>query len=173
MNNGIAKIAAFLLMCLLLIGVLGSVGCGAPAPMDTAGDLSTQGQTEDQPSSSEPKEPPEEGQPEAQPSERSPAVVSVVAAGYITHGPMQPTVRAIDDVLSKYSGKVDVTWVDLSTREGRDYFREHGLTAHMNVIIDGRYTYEVNGRDVTFQWFEGRQWTKEDLDVLLSDLVGE
>jgi hypothetical protein len=39
------------------------------------------------------------------------------------------------------------------------------------VIINGRYRYKVNGRDVTFQWFEGTQWTKEDLDAVISDLL--
>ena len=36
----------------------------------------------------------------------------------------------------------------------------------MNVIINGKYTYQVNGKDVTFQWFEGQQWTKADLDAI-------
>ena len=29
----------------------------------------------------------------------------------------------------------------------------------MNVIINGKYTYQVNGKNVTFQWFEGQGWT--------------
>jgi LPXTG-motif cell wall-anchored protein len=38
----------------------------------------------------------------------------------------------------------------------------------MNVLIDDEYQYSINGKDVTFQWFEGQQWTKEDLDNVIS-----
>lgn len=99
------------------------------------------------------------------------SLVTVVVAGYINHGPMQPTVRAIKEVLSKYDGDVDVTWVDLATSEGQSYFQEHGLTAHMNVIINGTYEYEINGKTVDFQWFEGQQWTEEELDKVLAGLI--
>jgi hypothetical protein len=100
-------------------------------------------------------------------------VIDVVVAGYINHGPLQPTVQAIKDVLAKYGDKVKVTWVDSSTQQGQDYFKEHGLTAHMNVIINGTSKYFVNGRDVEFQWFEGQQWTRKDLDTVLAGLVGK
>ena len=97
--------------------------------------------------------------------------VSIVIAGYINHGPMQPTVRAIKEVLAKYGDKLTVTWVDLNTTEGQRYFQQHGLTAHMNIIINGTSRYRVKGKDVDFVWFEGQQWTKEDLDVVLTSLV--
>ena len=103
----------------------------------------------------------------------SPTVVKVVVAGYINHGPMQPTVQAIKDVLAKYGDKVDVSWVDLSAKEGQSYFKQYGLTAHMNVIINGKYQYQVNGKTVTFQWFEGQQWTRQDLDAVIASLVNK
>ena len=105
------------------------------------------------------------------PQNTSQNTVSVVIAGYINHGPMQPTVNAIKEVLSKYSDKVQVQWVDLATDQGHTYFEEHELSAHLNVIINGTYEYKVNGKYVEFQWFEGRQWTKQDLDAVLADLV--
>jgi hypothetical protein len=109
------------------------------------------------------------------PSASQPAAnaVKIVVAGYINHGPMAATVQAIKDVLAKYGSKVDVTWVDLDTTDGAAYFKTNNLTAHMNVIISGKYTYKVNGKDVTFQWFEGQQWTKQDLDTVLSGLVAK
>jgi hypothetical protein len=97
--------------------------------------------------------------------------VSVVIAGYINHGPMQPTVNAIKEVLSRYGDKVQVQWIDLGTNQGQNYFKEHGLSAHLNVIINGKYEYNVNGKGVAFQWFEGSQWTKQDLDTVLAGLV--
>jgi uncharacterized Zn-binding protein involved in type VI secretion len=100
-------------------------------------------------------------------------VIDVVVAGYINHGPLQPTVTAIKDVLSKYSDRVKVTWVDSATQQGQDYFKAHGLTAHMNVIINGTSRYQVNGKTVDFLWFEGQQWNRKDLDTVLSGLVNK
>ena len=101
----------------------------------------------------------------------NPNAVNVVVAGYINHGPLQPTVQAIKDVMAKYGNKVNVTWIDLGTSTGAAYFKANNLSAHMNVIINGKYTYVVNGKSVTFQWFEGQQWTKADLDAVISSLV--
>ena len=98
-------------------------------------------------------------------------VIDVVVAGYINHGPLQPTVRAIKDVLAKYGDKVKVIWVDSATQQGQDYFKANGLTAHMNVIINGTSRYQVNGETVDFLWFEGQQWTRKDLDTVLAGLV--
>ena len=103
----------------------------------------------------------------------SSTVIDVVVAGYINHGPLQPTVQAIKDVLAKYGDKVKVTWIDLNTTQGADYFKVHGLTAHMNVIINGSSRYQVNGKAVDFQWFEGQQWTRQDLDTVLAGLVSK
>ncbi len=86
---------------------------------------------------------------------------------------MQPTVQAIKDVLAKYGDKVQSTWVDMNTAEGAAYFQANKLTAHMNVIINGTSTYTVNGKSVTFQWFEGQGWTRQDLDAVLASLTSQ
>ncbi len=96
--------------------------------------------------------------------------VDIVVVGMINHGPMQPTVDAIRNVTSSYP-EVNVTWLDLETEAGQDYAQAHGLSAHLNILIDGRYQYDVNGKEVTFQWFEGQEWTKDDLDAVISGLV--
>ena len=103
----------------------------------------------------------------------NPNAVKVVVAGYMNHGPLRPTVQAIKDVLAKYGNKVDVTWVDLGTKDGAAYFKANNITAHMNVIINGKVTYNVKGKNVTFQWFEGQQWTRQDLDTVLAGLVSK
>lgn len=96
--------------------------------------------------------------------------VEVVVVGMISHGPMQPTVNAIKEVTSKYP-EVTVKWLDLETPEGQRFAREHGLTAHLTVLINGKFKYNVNGREVTFQWFEGQLWKKEDLDYVIQSLL--
>ena len=84
---------------------------------------------------------------------------------------MQPTVNAIKDVTAKYGDKVAVTWIDMSTNQGQAYAQQHGLSAHLNILINGKYQYTVNGKQVAFQWFEGQQWTKADLDAVISAIV--
>ncbi len=96
--------------------------------------------------------------------------VNIVVLGMINHGPMQPTVNAIKEVTSKYPD-ANVTWLDLETQEGQDYAQEHDLSAHLNILVDGRYQYNVNGKEVTFQWFEGQEWTKGDLDAVISGIL--
>ncbi len=97
--------------------------------------------------------------------------VSIDVAGYINHGPMQPTIKAIKEVISKYDDKVSVNWIDLETKEGQDYFKDHDLSAHLNIIINGKYKYELDGKEITFQWFEGQNWTKGDLDTVIGDIL--
>jgi hypothetical protein len=106
-------------------------------------------------------------------SKTVPSTISVVVVGTITHGPMQPTIRSIKDVLSKYGDKVSVTWFDMSTKEGYKYATDHKLDAHMNIVINGTFKYQVNGKNVEFQWFEGDQWTRQDLDAVLANLVNK
>jgi hypothetical protein len=97
--------------------------------------------------------------------------VNIDVAGMINHGPMQPTVSAIKEVTSKYSDKVNVTWIDITTDAGQKWLQDHGLTAHMNILINGAYKYKLDGKDVTFQWFEGQYWTKDDLDSVINDVL--
>ncbi|MGB8706906.1 MAG: hypothetical protein WCD72_03015 [Dehalococcoidia bacterium] len=168
-----ASLTAPLILGLLIIGFLAFTAC---SPQSSSGSAPTQSQSE--PSVSDNKEsisspsttqPPTEASSPTAPT--SPVIV--VVAGYINHGPMQPTVRAIKEVLAKYDDKVAVTWIDEATTQGQSYCQEHGITAHMNVIINGTSTYQVDDKTVVFEWFEGQQWTETDLDAVLANLVGK
>jgi hypothetical protein len=97
--------------------------------------------------------------------------VNIDVAGYINHGPLQPTVNAIKDVISKYDDKLNVKWIDLETEDGQKYFQDHGLSAHLNILINGNYKYMLDGKEVDFQWFEGQSWTKEKLDAVIGDII--
>ncbi len=99
------------------------------------------------------------------------AKMDVVVVGDLSHGPMQPSIRAIKEVTSKYGDQINVVWLDLDNADGIKYAEEHGLSAHLNILINGHYQFLVNGRKVTFQWFEGTEWTKNDLDAVLSGLL--
>jgi len=97
--------------------------------------------------------------------------VNVEVGGMINHGPMQPTVEAIKEVTSSYGDKVNVTWIDITTDEGQKWLQDHGLTAHLNILINGNYKFNVDGKEVIFQWFEGQNWTKEELDAVIGDVI--
>jgi hypothetical protein len=97
--------------------------------------------------------------------------VDVEVAGYINHGPMQPTIDAIKEVITKYDDELNTKWIDLATEEGQKYFQDHDLSAHLNVLINGSYKYELDGKEVSFQWFEGQNWTKEELDAVINDTI--
>jgi hypothetical protein len=101
----------------------------------------------------------------------SPDKVNIDVAGMINHGPMQPTVEAIKEVTTKFGDKVTVNWIDTTTEEGQKYLQDHGLSAHLNILINGSYKYKLDGKDVTFQWFEGQYWTKDDLDAVINDVL--
>jgi hypothetical protein len=103
----------------------------------------------------------------------SPSVVKVAVVGYLTHEPLQATVQSIKDSLAKYGDGVEITWYDTGTTGGSVYAELHGLTAHMNIVIDGKCGFQVDGRTVTFQGFEGEQWTRQDLNAVLAGLVRE
>ncbi len=164
-----ARNYAVIFSIILLIAVLfGVAGC---APSSSASTAVTPEPTPQSTASSQPIDPSTTSAQKAPDQAVKISPINVVVAGYIDHGPLQPTVRAIKDVLSKYGDKVTVTWVDLSSQQGQDYFKEHQLSAHMNVIINGTSQYEVNGRSVDFQWFEGQQWTRQDLDTVLAGLA--
>jgi len=97
--------------------------------------------------------------------------VNIDVAGMINHGPMQPTIEAIKEVTSKFGDKVTVNWIDTTTEDGQKYLQDHGLSAHLNILINGNYRFNLDGKDVTFQWFEGQYWTKEDLDAVINDVL--
>jgi hypothetical protein len=97
--------------------------------------------------------------------------VNIDVAGMINHGPMQPTVEAIKELTTKFEDKVTVNWIDTTTEEGQKYLQDHGLSAHLNILINGSYKYKLDGKDVTFQWFEGQYWTKDNLDEVINDVL--
>ena len=163
--NNLYKILLTGAIVTLLMAVVGcSVAAGAPSPAVTSTPPSTTANPTNQPAANPST---------ANTSKPVPSPVSVVVVGTITHGPMQPTIKSIKDVLSKYGDKVSVTWVDMSTKEGDKYATEHKLDAHMNIVINGTYKYQVNGKNVEFQWFEGQQWTQQDLDAVLANLINK
>jgi|WetSurMetagenome_2_1015567.scaffolds.fasta_scaffold122220_3 hypothetical protein len=98
--------------------------------------------------------------------------VDIVEIGMLSHGPMQPTVSAVNEVLSNYGDQIHMTKYDLTTAEGAQYAKDHGITQHFSIFINGKDHFMVGGKDVTFEMFEGQQWTKQDLDTVIAAELG-
>ena len=102
---------------------------------------------------------------------------------FMNHGPMQPTIRNLKALFSRYTGKVQAFWFDFENRSGKDFMKRMGIQGHIPLLIyvNGANTYNFPGRKVTFvgfpsgagpYQFQGK-WTLEDLDKLLKSLASQ
>ena len=165
MKNKLNHWAKTLSICALLGLLAGLLGCSVSASTPVTSAPTMPAPSVAQPASSTTKT--------ADSPKSAPNIISVVVVGTITHGPMQPTIKSIKEVLAKYGDKVNATWIDMSTKDGDKYAKDHNLAAHLNILINNTYKYNVNGKDIEFQWFEGQLWTKQDLDAVLSNLLNK
>lgn len=109
---------------------------------------------------------------------RPPVKVDIL---FMNHGPMQPVIKGLKEVLSHHAGTVSPFWHDFEQPEGQDFMRQKGIKGHIPllILIDGSPTGQVQGRQVTFRGFPSGygpyqfrgQWTVEDLDLLLGSLA--
>ena len=102
---------------------------------------------------------------------------------YMNHGPLQDSVEGIKKVLSRYNGKVAVSWYDFDTREGEAYMAKKRITQHIPLVIwmDNQVKFQVGGKDIIFAgfptgsgplFFQGK-WTLADLQKALDQLTGK
>ena len=100
---------------------------------------------------------------------------------YMNHPPMQPTIRQLKDVFSRYGEKIEVSWYDVDTREGQQLTAKKGLAEHVPLIIwiRGSHTAQTGQGMVTFAgfpagsgpgFFQG-DWTMQDLSAALDRAI--
>jgi len=100
---------------------------------------------------------------------------------YMNHPPMQPTVREIRDVLTKYGEKVSVSWYDADTKEAQTFAAAKGLHEHIPIAIwiDDAQKIKLGPRTVTFVGFPKGSgpgpfqgdWTMQDLKTALDQAI--
>jgi hypothetical protein len=105
---------------------------------------------------------------------RPPLKVDII---FMNHGPMQPVVKAVKEILARHGGTASPTWYDFDEPSGQDFMRQKGIKGHIPllILIDGSSIAQVQGRPVTFAGFPGGhgpyqfqgKWTLDDLDLLL------
>ncbi len=115
-------------------------------------------------------------------------VYGAIAAGipkvevlYMNHPPMQPTIKQLKDTLSRYDGKIKVSWYDIDSTEGKNFMKAKGLHEHMPLVIwiDGSYSANLPQGPVKLTGFpigsgpppfQGK-WTIKDLETALNQAV--
>jgi hypothetical protein len=102
---------------------------------------------------------------------------------YMNHGPLQDSLKQIQNVFSQYKGKVAVSWFDYDTKEGEEFMAKKRITQHIPLVIwmDGQVKFKVDGKDMVFagfptgagpQFFQGK-WTMADLQKVLNRLTAK
>ena len=91
---------------------------------------------------------------------------------YLNHGPLQSTLREIDDICAQYKDKIIVSRYDFDSPEGEKFKNKKGIKQHVPLIIwiDGKDTVTINGKEIKFAgfpsgsgpaFFQGK-WTMKD-----------
>lgn len=102
---------------------------------------------------------------------------------YMNHGPLLPSLEQIKQVFSKYGNKINVSWYDFESKEGKQLMAKKGITQHVPLVIwiDGKSTVPVNGKEIKFvgfptgsgpAFFQGK-WTMEDLRKVLDQMTNK
>jgi hypothetical protein len=101
---------------------------------------------------------------------------------YMNHGPMQPTIRNLKDILAEYHGKVIPQWFDADSSSGKKFMKKKKIQGHIPllILVNGKKSFSINGKGITFQGFpsgagpfktvEGN-WGIADLRQLLDNLT--
>jgi hypothetical protein len=102
---------------------------------------------------------------------------------FMNHGPLQPSIKQIRDVLSQYGNGLAVSWYDFESKEGAEFMAKKGVRQHVPLVIwiDGKYALPIGGNEVRFVGFptgtgplpfQGK-WTMEDLRKALDQVTGK
>jgi len=102
---------------------------------------------------------------------------------YLTHGPLQPTLRDLRALFPEYGDKLTISWHDADSDEGERFKSKMGISHHTPLVIwvDGRSELMSNGRTIKFEgfptgsgpsFFQGK-WKLEDLTTILDRVTGK
>lgn len=92
---------------------------------------------------------------------------------YMNHGPLQSTLKEIDNICAQYKDKITVSRYDSESPEGERFKSKKGITQHVPLMIwiSGKSTVSIKGKEIKFSGFptgsgpasfQGK-WTMDDL----------
>jgi hypothetical protein len=97
---------------------------------------------------------------------------------YMNHGPLQSTLKEIDNICAQYKDKVTVSRYDFDSPDGERFKTKKGINQHVPLMIwiAGKNTVSIKGKEILFsgfptgsgpEFFQGK-WTMEDLRAALN-----
>jgi hypothetical protein len=97
---------------------------------------------------------------------------------YLNHGPLQSTLKDIDNICAQYKDKITVSRYDSESPEGERFKSKKGITQHVPLMIwiAGENAVSINGKEIKFSgfpsgsgpaFFQGK-WTMDDLRSALN-----
>jgi len=100
---------------------------------------------------------------------------------YMNHGPLQPTLKEINDLCAMYGNKIKVSRYDFESPEGERFMSRKGIKQHVPLVIwiDGKSSFPLKGKEISFMgfptgsgpaFFQGK-WTMDDLRKALDQLT--
>jgi len=113
----------------------------------------------------------------------APGAVSVEIIAF-SHPPLRPVLAEVGQLLATYGDRVHVTHYDFDTPEGAAFAKKKGLSGHIPLVIfvNGKDTFTLNERKVTFESFPQGQgtgmvpdgaWTVADLDAVVKQMTAK
>ncbi len=102
---------------------------------------------------------------------------------YMNHGPLLPTLGQIKQVFTLYGDKVDASWYDFESKEGKQFMAKKGINQHTPLVIwiDEKFALPIDGKEIRFvgfptgsgpAFFQGK-WTMDDLRKALDQVTGK
>jgi hypothetical protein len=97
---------------------------------------------------------------------------------YMNHGPLQSTLKEIDNICAQYKDKITVSRYDFDSPEGERFMDQKGIHQHIPLMIwiAGKNTVSIKGKEILFsgfpngsgpESFQGK-WTIENLRAALN-----
>jgi hypothetical protein len=97
---------------------------------------------------------------------------------YMNHGPLQSTLKEIDNIFAQYKDKITVSRYDFESPAGEKFMAKKGIHQHIPLMIwiAEKNTVSIKGKEILFsgfptgsgpEFFQGK-WTREDLRVALN-----
>lgn len=91
---------------------------------------------------------------------------------YMNHGPLQSTLKDIDNTCAQYKDRIAVSRYDFESPEGEQFMAKKGIRQHVPLMIwiNGKSNVPVKGKEITFSgfpsgsgpaFFQGK-WTMDD-----------
>jgi|GEM_PF-6141234 len=82
------------------------------------------------------------------------------------------TMQILEDIAKKYKGRVAIDIVDFATEKGIKEWQASGLV-YSGLIINGKNSFVVKGKEIRFIFPVDYYWTKKDLTAVIESILSK